>query len=130
MSTTTPAQGNVSGIPMNNEPADPQQVYLDKLMNSITCDGKPVTVWQMVSRLGNVDAGMVSAAFNKLTGEGTLAKFRVGFLNYYAPPIVALTGNGPTLRTIILDLFRNSVFRFRYAVVPRLKRVDNCSRLM
>ncbi|MEE8413467.1 MAG: hypothetical protein V3R96_02845 [Dehalococcoidales bacterium] len=124
--------GLVSGIDTkvypNGETVDSQRLSVDELVDLIVSEEKPVTIWQAVTRLGDSNAGQVSATFNERTDEGILAKFRVGYISYYAAPMVALTARGPSLRTIMADLLRNPFLSFRYKVANKLKRGDKCSQ--
>ncbi len=126
--------GIVSGIDSkvrsNSETVDSHRLSVDELVDLIVYEGKPVTIWQAVTRLGDSNAERVSATFKARTEEGILARFRVGYISYYAAPIVALTARGPSPRTIILDLLRNPFLSCRYRVVNKLKREDKCSQLM
>lgn len=75
----------------------------DDQLKSLLDSGKPITVWEVAVKFGKDYVKQVSAILDELTARGILARFRVGFVNYYAPPNVALTGDEPTLRTVISD---------------------------
>ncbi len=114
----------------NDETGDSYRLLVDELVDLIVYEEKPVTIWQAVTRLGVSNAERVSATFDARTEEGTLAKFRVGYISYYAAPMVALTARGPSLRTILLDLLRNPFLSCRYKLVNKLKRENKCSQLI
>ena len=119
VTTTTQVNGEVSGA---------RRLSLDELVTTVIYEGKPVTVWQAAMRLGDGFVEQVSATFDERTAEGTLAKFRVGFINYYAPPRVALTEKGPALRAIILDSLKIPFLSCRYKVMGKLKGTNKCSQ--
>lgn len=130
MSTVGLVSGINSRVYPNDETGDSHRLSVDELVALIVYEGKPVTIWQAVIRLGDGNAERVSATFDVRTEEGTLAKFRVGYISYYAAPMVALTARGPSLRTILFDLLRNPFLSCRYKVVNKLKRKNKCSQLI
>ena len=84
------------------------QIHLaDDQVKSVLDSGRPVTVWEVAVKFGKDYVKQVSAILDELTARGILARFRAGFINYYASPNAALTGNEPTLRTIISDSVKN-----------------------
>lgn len=95
---------------------------VNKQVKSLLDEGKPVTVWELATKLGNGNAEQASAILDGLTAEGVLARFRAGFNNYYALPEVALTGDGPTLRTVISGSVKNLFLDTRYKVATHLKQ--------
>lgn len=94
---------------------------VNEQVKSLLDEGKPVTVWELAAKLGNGNAEQVSAILDGLTDEGVLARFRAGFNNYYTLPEVALTGDGPPLRTVISDSVKNLFLGTRYKVATHLK---------
>ncbi len=127
MNATNLVSGVNTAPQLNGEVSGARHLALDELVAAIVRDGKPVTVWQAAMRLGDGFAGQVSSAFHELTAEGTLAEFRVGFINYYAPPRVALTGKGPTLGTIILDSLKGPFLSCKYRLMGKLRGLNGCS---
>ena len=87
---------------------------VDNRVKSLFDEGKPLTVWKVAAKSGNSYTERIAAVLDRLTTKGTLAKFRVGFNNYYALPKVALTGEEPTLRTLISDSVKNWFPSFRH----------------
>jgi len=71
------------------------------------CERKPMTIRDVAGRLGDRRTERVSAILERLTENGTLARFRAGLSEYYAVPEEALTGDGPGAGTIIADSVRN-----------------------
>ncbi len=128
MAITNPVPGVTTTAQVNGEVSGARRLSLDELVATIIYEGKPVTVWQAAMRLGEGFAEQVSATFDERTAEGTLAKFRVGFINYYAPPRVALTEKDPALRTIILDSLKSPFLSCRYKVMGKLKGTNKCSQ--
>lgn len=122
MNTVGLVSGVDSKVYANEGTGYSHRLSVDELVDQIVDEEKPVTIWQAVTRLGDSNAERVSATFNARTDEGTLAKFRVGYISYYAAPMVALTARGPSLRTIIADLLKNPFLSCRYKVVNKLKR--------
>ncbi len=92
---------------------------LDGQVKSLFEEGKPLTVWKVAAKSGDDYAEYIAAVLDRLTTEGILAKFRVGFNNYYALPKVALTGEEPTLRTLISDSMKNWFPSLRHKVTSR-----------
>ena len=113
---------------VNNGVGSFRHLLVDKLVTVILYEGNPVTVWGVATRLGDCYAEQVLAILDELTAEGTLARFRAGFSNYYASPRVALTEKGPTLRTIISDSLKSLFLSCRYKLISKLKGASKCSR--
>lgn len=122
MNTVRLVSGIDSKVYPNERTGHSHRLSVDELVDLIVYEEKPVTIWQAVTRLGGSNAERVSATFDARTDEGILAKFRVGYLSYYAAPMVALTARGPSLRTIMVDLLRNPFLSCRSKVVNKLKR--------
>ena len=80
------------------------------------CERKPITAWEVAAKMGCDNIRQVSAMLEGLTTDGTLAKFKVGFSDYYALPQVALTRHGPTFRAVVSDLLKSLLIGFRYKV--------------
>ena len=126
MNATNLVSGVNTAAQLNGEASGARHLLLDELVAAIVYEGKPVTVWQAAMRLGDGFAGQVSSVFRERTSEGTLAKFRVGFINYYAPPRVALTGEGPTLRAIILDSLEGPFLSCKYRLMGKPRGSNEC----
>ena len=110
-----------TSVYVNDEVAGLRRLLVDNLMPIIIYDGKPVTFWEIVTKLEEGYIEQASAIFDELTAEGTLARFRAGFINYYASPRVVLTQKGPALRTIILDSLKSLFLSCRYKVMGKIK---------
>ena len=98
-----------------------RQFSVDELVILGLCERKPVTVWEVAAKLGNNCVGQASAVLDGLAVDGTLARFGVGFRDYYAPPKVALTGRGPSLGTVVSDSLKNLLLGFLGKVSRHLK---------
>lgn len=85
------------------------------------CQRKPITIWEVAAKMGGNNVRQASALLEGLTANGTLAKFKVGFNDYYASPKVALTRRGPTFRTVVSDSLKNLLLGFRYKVARHLE---------
>lgn len=100
---------------------------VDARVRALLKEEKPVTAWEVAAKLGAGYIKQVSAVLDRLTTEGSLARFRAGFNNYYALPRVALTGKEPTLITIISDSLKGLFLGCRYEVMRKLKGTNKCS---
>ncbi len=80
---------------------------VDDQVKSLFYGEKPLTAWEVATKLRNGHTKQVSAILDGLTAEGILARFGAGFNKYYASPKVALTVEEPTLKTIISDSVKN-----------------------
>ncbi len=129
MNATNLVSGVNTAARLNGEVGGARHLVFDELVAAIVDEGKPVTVWQAAMRLGDGFTGQLSSALHELTAEGTLAKFRVGFINYYAPPRVALTGKGPALGTIILDSLIGPFLSCKYRLMGKPRGSNECSPL-
>lgn len=98
-----------------------QKLSVDEQVKTLLDGGKPVTVWEVVAKSGNGYAEQVSAILEGLTDKGTLARFRLGFNNYYASPKVALTGEEPTPIATMTDSLKNLLLSCRYKASRHLK---------
>ena len=76
------------------------------------CEQKPMTIRGFAARLGDRRTERASAILERLTANGTLARFRAGLSEYYAVPKEALTGDGPGKGTIIADSVRNILLEY------------------
>jgi hypothetical protein len=97
-----------------DEAGNIRDLLADEQVKTVLYEGKPVTVWEVATRLGNIYIEQVSAILDGLTSEGILSRFRAGFNNYYAPPKVALTGEEPTFKTVISDSVKDLFLNLRY----------------
>ncbi len=127
MSTVGLVSAIDSNVHSNNETRGFHRLSVDELVDLIVYEGKPVTIWQAVTRLGDSNSRQVLATFEERIEEGILAKFNVGYVSYYAAPMVALTAKGPSPRKIILDLLSNPILYCRYKFVKKIKREYKCS---
>lgn len=121
MTTTSPVPKITTSAHVNDELGSFHDLSVDKLATIILYQGKPVTAWEVVAKLGNGYAGQASAILDRLTAEGILARFRAGFNNYYASPRVAFTEKGPNLRAIVSDSLKSLLLNCRYKVARYLK---------
>ena len=85
----------------------------DEQVRSLFAKEKPLTVWDVATKLGNDYVETPSSVLDRFTEEGILGRFRVGFNTYYALPLVALTGKGPTLKAVISDTMKNLFLTLR-----------------
>ena len=130
MVTTSLVPKITTNAQVNDEVGSFRHLLVDKLVTIILSEGKSVTVWGVATRLGDCCAEQVLAILDELTAEGTLARFRAGFSNYYASPRVALTEKGPALRTVISDSLKSLFLSCRYKVIGKLKGASKCSRVI
>lgn len=79
----------------------------------------PMTFWGVAARLGDSHGERAWSAIEELTAAGKLARFRAGLTEYYASPLVALTGSGPSLGTVIADSVTGLVLRNRRRLARR-----------
>lgn len=79
----------------------------------------PMTLWAVAARLGDSRGERALSAIEELTAAGKLARFRAGLTEYYASPMVALTGSGPSFGTMIADSVIGLVMRNRRRLVRR-----------
>ena len=93
----------------------------DELVKLVLCEGKAVTVWEVAAKPGKNCFGQASAVLDGLVADGTLARFKVGFTDYYAPPKVALTGREPSLGAVVSDSLKNLILGFRHKVARHLE---------
>ncbi len=128
MVTTSLVPKITTSAEVNDEVGSFRHLLVDKLVTIILYEGKPVTIWGVVTRLGDCYAEQVLAILDELTAEETLAKFKVGFINYYASPRAALIEKGPALRTIISDSLKSLFSSYRYKVIGKLEGASKCSR--
>ena len=89
-------------------------VSADHTAAVMLCEQKPMTIRGFAARLGDRRTERASAILERLTANGTLARFRAGLSEYYAVPKEALTGDGPGKGTIIADSVRNILLECRY----------------
>ena len=79
----------------------------------------PMTFWGVAARLGDSRGERALSAIEVLAAAGKLARFRAGLTEYYASPMVALTGSGPSFGTMIADSVIGLVMRNRRRLVRR-----------
>ncbi len=79
----------------------------------------PMTFWGVATRLGDSQGERALSLIKELTAAGKLARFRAGLTEYYAAPLVALTGSGPSLGTVIADSVTGLVLRNRRRLARR-----------
>jgi hypothetical protein len=96
---------------MNDKVRSVHNLLVEQLVTMMLHDGKPVTAWDVSRKFGDDYAKQAPAILDRLTNEGALIRFKVGFINYYAPPTAAfardLVSEGPTLGTIVLDSLKS-----------------------
>lgn len=102
-------------------------IPVDGQVRALPTEEKPVTAWEVAAELGASYINQVSAVLDRLTTEGSLARFRAGLNNYYALPKVAVTSKEPTLITVICDSLKCLFLGCRYAVTGRLNGTSKCS---
>jgi hypothetical protein len=93
----------------------------DEPLRTIVNDGKPVTVWEVAARSRERYIKQTTAILDELTTERCLAKFRVGFNDYYALPKAALTMDKPDLITVISDSLKSLLLTLRYKLMMKPK---------
>ena len=99
---------------------DEDRGTVDGQVASILLGAKPVTVWDIVARLGNDYTEQVLDILNRSAAEGILCRFRVGFNNYYASPKVALTMRKPSLRNVISHSMKDLFLSLQHKVSRKL----------
>jgi hypothetical protein len=94
------------------------EVSLKELISAGVFEGRPVTVRQVASVTGR-DLETAALALEQQSEKGMLARFRIGSIEYYAAPAVALAGRGPSLIRIITDGVREMVCTLKLACLKR-----------
>ena len=90
------------------------EVNVDHTVTVMLCEQRPVTIRDVAARLGDRRTERASAILERLTANGTLARFKAGLSEYFAVPKEALIGDGPSKGTIIADSVRNVLLECRY----------------
>ncbi|MEE9400258.1 MAG: hypothetical protein V3V23_08320 [Dehalococcoidales bacterium] len=107
MTTTNLLHEITTNTYMDDKVGSVHNFLVEQLVTTMLHDGKPVTAWDVSRKLGDDYAKQAPAILGRLTNDGALIRFKVGFINYYAPPTAALVrdlvSDGPTLGTIVLD---------------------------
>ncbi len=104
----------IAGVRAKDESECLRENPADRTITVMLCERKPVTIREVAARLGDNHAERTSAVLERLTANGTLARFRAGLSDYYATPKEALTGHGPGSRTVITDSLKNLLLGCRY----------------
>ena len=104
----------ITGVGADNRTECLRESPADQMATVKLCGRKPMTVWEVAARLGDDHAERTSTILERLTANGTLARFRVGLSDYYATPKEALTGHGPGSGTIITNSLKNVLLGCRY----------------
>lgn len=107
----------------------PREVREDQTAAVMLCERKPMTVREVAAGLGDLHTERTAAILNRLTANGTLARFRAGLSEYYAAPKEALTGDGPGAGTILADSFRNVMLGCRYRLVKQRRQSTEVTAL-
>ena len=118
-----------TGISRNNEPGMNTAVLLEAFsvtvedgINALIREGRPLTIWQAMLKTDSRDMDTIISGVEKRLRDGTLAKFRVGILHYYAPPVIALAGQGPRMGTVLSDMARSLLLNCKYYLAIRRNR--------
>jgi hypothetical protein len=109
---------NNKGIKKAAESNLVSSVSLKELVSAGVFEGKPVTVRQVATLTGG-DVKMTGLALELQAEKGMLARFKIGSIEYYAAPAVALGGKGPSPIRIIKDEFREFVSSFKSTSVKK-----------
>ena len=96
-----------------------QEISVDEQIKSLVDVGKPVTAWEVASQIESGHTERVLRVLNGMSARGLLARFRAGFIDYYALPRVALTGAGPAPGTVIADSLKSLLEKLRYKVIGK-----------
>ena len=121
MATTSPIHKTTESAHVDDEVRTIRGLLVDELATIILHEGTPVTVWEVAAELGDGYTEQASAILDGLTTKVILARFRVGCNNYYAPPTLALTEKGPTLKAIISNSLKGLFLSCRYKLARHLK---------
>jgi len=110
---------SVRGARLDSARGVHQGISVDDRVKSLVDVGKPVTAWEVAVGTGSGRTEQVSSILDRLTDRGDLARFRAGFIDYYALPKAALTGAEPAPGTIIADSLKSLFLSLRYRVISR-----------
>ena len=111
---------------MINSTKSASKPFISEVTEILLSVAKPMTVWEVTSRLGDDYAKQVAAVLDELTTAGILVRFRAGLNNYYATPEVALTEEEPQLRNIMSDSLKSLLMLWRYKVMGKMSGVNTC----
>ena len=110
----------VKGVHLDSAVGIHQVISVDDQVKSLVDVGKPVTAWEVAVQTGSGHTEQVSDILDGLTARGVLARFRAGFIDYYALPEVALIGAEPTPGTIVADSLKSLFLSLRCKVIGKM----------
>lgn len=111
----------LKGVRLDSTVGIHQVISVDDQVKSLVAVGKPITAWEVAVQTGSGHTEQVSSILDGLTARGVLARFRAGFIDYYALPKIALTGAEPTPGTIIADSLQSLFLGLRCKVISKMK---------
>lgn len=113
---------SVANIRCNSRTRSLREVSAEQLTAVTLSERKPVTLWEVASKPGDGRAERASAILDRLTTNGTLARFRADLGDCYAAPKEALIGRGPGMGTVTQDSLKSLMLGCRFGVTRYLRR--------
>lgn len=107
---------SVASIRHNGRTRTLREVSAEQWIAETLRSRRPVTRWEVASELGDSRAERASVILDRLTANGTLARFRAGLSDYYAAPGAALIGQGPGMGTVLQDSLKSLMLGCRFGV--------------